>query len=76
MGPLGGLGTGMIPASRIIGEPSKRMGVAGAIDTARILHKGGHTNLIGFKSYDQGRKKFQGTSKHLIWLDAAGRCVR
>ena len=69
MGPLGSLGTGMIPASCIVGQPSKRMGVAGAMDTARIRHKDGHENLIGFKSYDQGRKKFQGTSKHLIWLD-------
>jgi hypothetical protein len=66
MGPLGSLGTGMIPASYIVGQPSKRMGVAGAMDTARIRHKDGHENLIGFKSYDQGRKKFQGTSKHLI----------
>ncbi len=69
MGQLGNLGSGMIPAVNIIGEPSKRMGVAGAMDTARILHQDGHTNLIGFKSYDQGRKKFQGTAKDLIWLD-------
>lgn len=26
-------------------------------------------SVIGFKSYDQGRKKFQGTSQHWIWLD-------
>jgi hypothetical protein len=49
----------MIPASRIIGEPSKRMGVCGAMDTARILHKDGHENLIGFKSYDQETSAIQ-----------------
>jgi phage terminase large subunit-like protein len=26
-------------------------------------------NIIGFKSCDQGRAKFQGTSKHWIWFD-------
>ena len=26
-------------------------------------------SVIGFKSYDQGREKFQGTSQHWVWLD-------
>ena len=45
------------------------MGVSGAMDTARIKHKSGGTSQIGFKSYDQGRTKFQGVAKHVIWLD-------
>lgn len=69
MGPLGELGTGLIPAANIIGEPTKRMGVAGAMDTGRIRHKSGGVSLVGFKSYDQGRKKFQGTAKHVCWCD-------
>ena len=69
MGPLGSLGTGLIPERHIIGEPTKRAGVAGAIDTGRIRHKSGGVSMIGFKSFDQGRKKFQGTAKHGIWLD-------
>lgn len=69
MGPLGDLGTGLVPAANIIGEPTKRAGVAGAMDTARIRRKDGGVSLLGFKSYDQGRKKFQGTAKHVIWLD-------
>jgi phage terminase large subunit-like protein len=24
---------------------------------------------LGFKSYKEGRKNFQGTSKHVIWFD-------
>jgi phage terminase large subunit-like protein len=24
---------------------------------------------LGFKSYDQGRERFQGTKKHGVWLD-------
>lgn len=69
MGPLAELGTGLIPAANIIGEPTKRAGVPGAMDTGRIRHKSGGVSLIGFKSFDQGRKKFQGTAKHLCWLD-------
>lgn len=69
MGPLGDLGTGLIPADKIIGEPTKRAGVSGAMDTARISHVSGGVSLLGFKSYDQGRKKFQGTAKHVCWCD-------
>jgi phage terminase large subunit-like protein len=37
-------------------------------DVIDLLYlKNGST--IGFKSYDQGRAKFQGTSQHWIWLD-------
>jgi phage terminase large subunit-like protein len=63
------LGTGLIPARDIIGEPSKRSGVTGAMDTAAIRHVSGGTSVLGFKAYDQGRRKFQGTAKHVIWLD-------
>jgi phage terminase large subunit-like protein len=70
MGPEGELGTGLIPGADIIGEPSKRSGGAtGAMDTAAIRHVSGGVSLLGFKSYDQGRKKFQGTAKHLCWID-------
>jgi phage terminase large subunit-like protein len=68
-GQQGDLGTGLVPLANIIGEPTKRAGVAGAIDTARIRHKSGGVSLIGLKSYDQGRKKFQGTAKHVCWCD-------
>ena len=69
MGPIGEPGTGLIPAEAILGEPSRRSGVTGAFDTARIRHVSGGVSLLGFKSYDQGRRKFQGTVKHVVWLD-------
>src|SRR6185369_8639091 len=69
MGPIDNIGTGLIPAKSIIGEPSRRSGTSNAIDTCCIQHESGGTSYLGFKSYDQGRRKFQGTSKHLIWLD-------
>jgi phage terminase large subunit-like protein len=70
MGPLGENGTGLIPAAAIIGDPTLRSGsVHGAIDTVRVRHKSGGTSTLGFKSFDQKRKKFQGTEKHGVWLD-------
>lgn len=70
MGAIGELGTGLVPAEYIIGDPTRRQGVSGAMDTARIRHvPSGGVSLLGFKSYDQGRRKFQGTAKHVIWDD-------
>lgn len=69
LGPVEDIGTGLIPAKALIGEPSRRRGVADAIDTVLVRHKSGGVSSLGLKSYDQGRKKFQGTEKHGVWLD-------
>lgn len=69
LGPIDDIGTGLIPGDCIIGEPSRRRGVADAVDTINVRHKSGGVSILGLKSFDQGRKKFQGTAKHGIWLD-------
>lgn len=69
LGPVQEFGTGLIPQRCIIGEPTKRAGVSGAVDQVRIRHVSGGVSVLGFKSYDQGRKKFQGTKKHFNWCD-------
>lgn len=69
MGKIDHIGTGMIPKDAIIGEPSRRRGVADAIDTVRVRHVSGGESNLSFKSYDQGREKFQGTKKHGVSLD-------
>ncbi|RTL00420.1 MAG: hypothetical protein EKK59_04490 [Neisseriaceae bacterium] len=63
-----GWGTGLIPAANIV-RVVKRQNGNGAVDYAVIKHASGGTSILGFKSYEQGRKAFQGTEKHLIWLD-------
>lgn len=62
------LGTGMIPKDLIISFSRKR-GIADAVDTVLVRHKSGGTSTLAFKSYDQGREKFQGTKKDGISLD-------
>jgi phage terminase large subunit-like protein len=69
LGPINDIGSGMIPKHLIVGEPSKRRGIADSIDTVKVLHISGGTSVLGFKSYDQGRDKFQGTKKDGIQLD-------
>lgn len=68
VGPLDEMGTGMIPKHLIL-DRSIRRGVSDAIDTLIIKHVSGGKSTLGFKSYDQGREKFQGTAKHGINLD-------
>jgi phage terminase large subunit-like protein len=68
LGEPGNWGTGLIPKEQII-DIRMRAGVPGAVDTVRVLHTSGYASKLGFKSYDQKRRAFQGTTKHVIWLD-------
>lgn len=67
------IGTGLIPKEDIISW-NKRRNTPGAVDKVYIKHYNEHGEVDGkseiqFKSYDQGRKKFQGTTKDRIHLD-------
>lgn len=67
-------GSGMIP-KQLIGPVTWKRGVADLADVVKVKHLrlngewGGGWSRIGLKSYDQGRRVFQGTAKHWIWLD-------
>ncbi len=67
-GPIEDIGTGLIPGDNIVSY-TKRQGVPDAIESARVKHMSGGFSKIGLKSYDQGWESFQGTAKHMIWLD-------
>ena len=41
----------------------------GIIDFIRVKNVLGGSSIIGFKSCDQGREKFQGTSLDFVWFD-------
>jgi phage terminase large subunit-like protein len=61
-------GTGMIPADNLM-EWSRRQGVADALDNATVKHVSGGVSTLGFKSYDQGRQKWQGETLDGVWFD-------
>lgn len=63
-----GWGAGLIPGDDIV-RVVKRQNGNGALDYAIIKRQGGGESRLGFKSYEQGRKAFQGTEKHVVWLD-------
>lgn len=61
-------GTGLIPGA-CLGDTARRRGVADALDNLLVKHASGGWSTLGFKSYDQGRAKWQGETLDLIWLD-------
>jgi len=61
-------GRGIIPGSRL-GRNTWRSGVQDLVDTIAVKHVSGQWSFLGLKSYDQGRKVFQGTGRHVIWFD-------
>jgi phage terminase large subunit-like protein len=72
-GRINVLGTGAIPKDAIKDKSMKR-GVADAIDTLVIKWGGGgdvqaKESTLGFKSYDQGREKFQAETLDIVWFD-------
>lgn len=61
-------GRGMIPG-HLLGRNTWRSGVQDLIDTIAVRHVTGGNSFLGLKSTDQGRRAFQGTGRHVIWLD-------
>jgi phage terminase large subunit-like protein len=61
-------GTGLIPLEDI-GSITWKRGVANLADTVKVRHRAGGWSEVGLKSYEQGRGGFEGTERHIIWLD-------
>lgn len=68
LGRPGQFGTGLIPKAHIIDTSSAR-GVPDLIDTIWVKHESGGTSIIGLKSYEKGREKWQGETLDLVWFD-------
>jgi len=71
---LGGLydtpefGTGLIPRD-YLGKPTVSRGIANAYEEIPVEHAAGGTSRLALRSYDQGRRIFQGVEQHVVWLD-------
>jgi len=69
LGPWDEMGTGLVPAD-CIGEKIVHSGsVKHYLDTVKVKHVSGKFSTLSFRSYDQGRKKFQSASIDGAWLD-------
>jgi phage terminase large subunit-like protein len=62
-------GTGMVPKAAFADRPSLARGVTDAYDTIQVRHKSGGVSVGRFKSYEQGRTKFQGETLDWLWFD-------
>lgn len=64
------LGTGSIPGRHIIQIKKAIHGVSEAVETVLVKHvPTGKTSRLVFKSYDQGRLRWQGETLDGIWFD-------
>lgn len=66
LGPAGEWGTGWLPKDRII-DIARATGVRDLVDTVTVRHKSGQISRIKFKTYDQGRIRWQ--AETLEWVD-------
>jgi phage terminase large subunit-like protein len=70
---LGGLGgnhgqSGVLRPDWVLATRLKNS-MAGAVDTVQVRHVSGGVSALAFKSFDQGRVRFQGTARGVIHLD-------
>jgi len=61
-------GTGLVPAEDLL-DWKRRQGAPDALDSIIIKHVSGENSTLGFKSYDQGRTKWQGETLDFVWFD-------
>lgn len=69
LGQPGDYGTGAIPKDCIIEIKRAAHGVADAVETIMVKHKGGGVSQITLKTYDQGRERWQGQTLDFVWFD-------
>jgi len=73
MGPIEGIDTrrwnGMIPAHLVADVTRRSGGVDKCLDQVHVTHVCGDRSTLEFRSYDQGRRSFQGTAQDGVWLD-------
>lgn len=67
-GRPGKLGTGSVPKSSIVDSKSA-MGTPDLLDHIKVSHVSGGESTLAFKSYEQGREKWQGETLDLVWFD-------
>lgn len=61
-------GTGAIPFECIV-DTQRARGVPDALDSVSVKHVSGGTATLLFKSYEQGRAKWQGDTLNGVWMD-------
>jgi phage terminase large subunit-like protein len=59
----------MVPKELFADKPSLARGITDAYDTIQVRHVSGGISVLRFKSYEQGRAKWQGETLDFVWFD-------
>lgn len=62
------MGGGLVPRAAI-GPHTAKAGISQGIESIKIRHKSGGWSTLMFRSYEQGRKIFQGIELEFVWFD-------
>ena len=69
LGPPGAWGTGMIPGDAILDIKRAASAVPDCVDTVMVKRADGGVGRLVFKTYDQGRERWQAESLDFVWFD-------
>lgn len=69
LGPADNMGTGLIPGDTILDTKRRAGSVPDTIETVYVRHSTGGVSSLTLKSYEQGRKAFEGDEQDMIMLD-------
>lgn len=70
LGQVNEWGTGMIPAHALVDIKKAIHGVSDSVETVIVRHQPtGRLSRATFKTYDQGRERWQGETLHGVWYD-------
>lgn len=69
LGRPGEWGTGTIPQERIVDIKRAASAVPDCVDSITVRHKSGGLARLTFKTYDQGRSRWQGETLDFVWFD-------
>lgn len=67
-------GTGAIPKANLVTDGGKihasmATGTPNLVDTVLVRHRTGGNSILGFKTYEQGRERWQGPTLNGVWYD-------
>lgn len=63
------IGSGLIPKHLLFGDASRVQGIPKAYEEVKVRSAFGGNSTLMLRSYDQGRRIFQGFEADIIWLD-------